>query len=1781
MNDFIPFESLDQPSITPSRVPASVGTIGLTRESMLSGFAEPRADEGNLPNTNGTRASNLADIDKQLAAMSANHPGRALLQSERAKVAGWSGPDGVPRSTEQTVQELVSGKASGGAGGFIPFEEVIGKPSTSASGTDWSKLTDQAKKLVDFQFGSKGSRNVGDTLLGLPVRQRAADVVGAGMQLSDMFTGVLGGIYSHFGFLTGNTIGLAKGENREIAANIGQQFAGLLPGAIVAPYGELASLSPETEMMYRENPVGKAMEWFSKTVTQGSGFMAAQSKKNYDAGLSLNYLPAEWFEQAASSVMAGFGYRATATGLRRGFDAREQAALKKAAEEKAAEAQMAATLNTPVADSVATMTPEQLARWRLEQRAKPSEVEPVVQQSINNLLGIRSAAEKTKLDAARRKQTIQGYRNPTSEALPAEVEGLRGQEYVDAAEAQFRAEERLQRESLMNQNDPLAQGETTYETGTSAVPERVGQAEILRIMKKPGFERTAEDLITLRKARQEGKASPEALALLTTAGIGAAAGGLLDEDKLRGASIGGLTGVGAAMPFLSRGPSVPRNMSQAGAVKSPGGTWHPKVAEEFADPIKQKSAAGPGEATVAELSKRDVAVDRMATNYVNKYLGTERDPLKDVQIPYGQGVKAWGELTDQIISVAPAEDHPVRGPIDRITGREPFDAIVDRNPRELVWDAHNANRGDYRVSADSEDAARAINTYLQHTGDFARNIPTEKLANYDFARLVRETAANDAKVAAQAAKQFTTPDPVRVANNDALPTYRAYPEVDVPARTFEFNKPGSVQTLQKVQLPAERLRYEWKEIAVPEKLTAEQAKTVRPASGGESLAMQMERGQRSNFKEGQYIALDSTGKPIVDNFTKRQAIGPTPETAWHAGRLAEEGNAMGHCVGGYCEGVARGDSKIYSLRDQLGRSYATVEVHPKGTTARTAGPSVIDDIAQIKGPGNGKPPAYVMPFVQDFVRQGKWGEVRDLENANLKSTQHGYLTKDEIAARNLVPEADGAGGLIWTDRNGPGRNQRGSVDTKLLAGLGVTGLGALLGSAWAQDPVNGAVLGAVAGGVLGFGVQTRRGGKYLAQADTGLGMMSTRILNITGALDGVARSTPLHKAVSDYYLARMQQTSKIAERAIPFMEASVNLPKAQRMELAIALAQGDAAAIAKLAQGNRPLVDGLREVRNMLGEWGKEAQNLGRFKDLLENYFPLRVADHKGLMEHLEQPVRDRIVKLLDEANKKALRARQMPLSELEAGALINKELRGHPVPQTYQPGYAKARTVSKFTPEIMEFYHTPQEALLMTGSDVAKDLQMARLFGKDLVQGKEGGRTYINVESSLGAIAGREMAAGRLKSENFDKFKEIMNSALVNSERAPSDFIQNWRNISYMTALSDIVSAASQLGDPISTVYAQGFRPTLISIGRMLTGSTQLTVKSLGMADHIAEDLVRQSIPGSSKAKYAAVAGGVVGAAAGAYLAEDVKGALPGAVAGLFTGRVMVTGTAETLSRALHTGLFAPMDTLGKNVNLGAAVSNFQRMSRGVGGTPADIKARYGEAFGKDFPVLLDDLQNNRMTENVRSLAFMELARVQPITKFETSQAHADNPNARIMWTLKQWAQKQGDFFRREVYNKIKNGDTKTRAEGLFTLGLAGFVLAMSNAGPQFIKDFMLGRETEFKSSDIIENALKTFGLSNYVMDKIDDGAWGPVKAIGNSILPPFAIMDRIIMRDPKAVMGIPVVGKLYHDWELGGREQDEINKAKRAKRTGEERDLSDRAENYLDLKRERARAKREAAER
>lgn len=167
-------------------------------------------------------------------------------------------------------------------------------------------------------------------------------------------------------------------------------------------------------------------------------------------------------------------------------------------------------------------------------------------------------------------------------------------------------------------------------------------------------------------------------------------------------------------------------------------------------------------------------------------------------------------------------------------------------------------------------------------------------------------------------------------------------------------------------------------------------------------------------------------------------------------QLKYEGDTMGHCVGGYCDDVTSGNTKIFSLRDAKGEPHVTIEVSP-GMPSKLAemhkqaeaeyGPlrtkkelaswvnrlseqdydrysdlaervayggtlSAEPRIIQIKGKQNRAPNAEYLPFVQDFLQSPYHGSQWDTEIGDIDTLG---LSPEDL---EKIPRGYAQGGLV-------------------------------------------------------------------------------------------------------------------------------------------------------------------------------------------------------------------------------------------------------------------------------------------------------------------------------------------------------------------------------------------------------------------------------------------------------------------------------------------------------------------------------------------------------------------------------------------------------------------------------------------------------------------------------------------------------------------------------------------------------------------------------------------------
>lgn len=686
------------------------------------------------------------------------------------------------------------------------------------------------------------------------------------------------------------------------------------------------------------------------------------------------------------------------------------------------------------------------------------------------------------------------------------------------------------------------------------------------------------------------------------------------------------------------------------------------------------------------------------------------------------------------------------------------------------------------------------------------------------------------------------------------------------------------------------------------------------------------------------------------------------------------------------------------------------------------------------------------------------------------------------------------------------RNQSGEVDPRLLRYGAVASLGAGAGAYLNEQ---NKLLGAGIGAGLGLALFARghQGDRVHTQiknvADYTLGITSTRIMN---------KSKELWRRAIEHERRVLRDTHAHLQNVDPFLVRMQKLPDETRNILSRAILTGNPEVTNRILQaiGDRQLIQDWKNVRATLDSLGDQLVALRRFQKRELDYFPRVVKDVDGLLKALGKERASIFEEALRNADEKAIRNRGTGLTDLERSLIINKILRS----DTYkgqQPGFAKNRGVEEITPELQQFYASPAESLHSYIRGAVEDIERAKFFGRDLEVIKKGNQEYTNVDASIGNLVQHLLKEGKIAGKDVEEVAGLLRSRFINGERAPSSIIRASKNLSYAGLLGNPISATTQLGDTIAQFYVQDMRSTLQAIARNLTGRKFVNMREFGLADHLAEEFVNQS------------------------------------------------KTSNFLNRVFKYSIFKGVDAFGKDTALNASIIRFSRLAKSEKGIQ-EITRKYREALTPgEIDQLVKDLRNGEVTDLVRSIAFAELSRSQPITRLELPQAYLDHPDGRLLYQYKTFMLKQIDMARRDGYNEIKKGNFRKGFTNLLELGI---VLGIAGTATDKIKDFMLGKDIDLEASDIPMNMLKTFGFSQYVMDNMfgvsseeaaerrEDGDTDarateaePIKTVGKMFTPPYQMFEDIITGDPRAVRYIPIIGPFLYEKQKAERLQEQEN--------------------------------------
>ena len=556
----------------------------------------------------------------------------------------------------------------------------------------------------------------------------------------------------------------------------------------------------------------------------------------------------------------------------------------------------------------------------------------------------------------------------------------------------------------------------------------------------------------------------------------------------------------------------------------------------------------------------------------------------------------------------------------------------------------------------------------------------------------------------------------------------------------------------------------------------------------------------------------------------------------------------------------------------------------------------------------------------------------------------------------------------------------------------------------------------------------------------------------------------------------------------------------------------------------RKVLDGLRE----------EGIDVGLEIGEIEDYAPRILKDSKGFLAAIgkaeEWPVYSR--RLQEKAQELGLTVAEMD-SDMKAGMISNMILGGWAglggIPST------KQRKLQKIPAYLNKYYMDSDAALMQHVHSIRKNIEARKFFGKipekvkemrtrmyraqtkirelneklkdklpenELAKIKKQRNEQIGLEKQYAAYI-QKYALQRDYTENIGAYiieliekKEITprHERVVNDmlkarfhEVGTHGVVQAYKNMSYIDTMGSPISALTQIGDLAWAAYEGGLIRALKHASKAAVGKSRITRQDVGV-ERIAQEFADSGMLGNAVTKVFKMVG------------------------------------------------LEKIDAIGKESLLNTALDKYQKQAMS---DPAKLKNQIEPIFEGETDSVIDDLANDEISENVKLLVYSRLLDFQPVGLSEMPQGYLAAGNWRLFYMLKTFTIKVFDVFRNEAYYKIKKGSASEKIKGLKNLARLSFFFVLANAGADELKDWVLGRKTDF-SDRMVDNALRLFGISKFVTWKARTEGVG--SALSRQILPPFKFVDSlgkdiITAGDEKGlevVGSIPVVGKLAY-WHVG----------------------------------------------
>ncbi len=286
----------------------------------------------------------------------------------------------------------------------------------------------------------------------------------------------------------------------------------------------------------------------------------------------------------------------------------------------------------------------------------------------------------------------------------------------------------------------------------------------------------------------------------------------------------------------------------------------------------------------------------------------------------------------------------------------------------------------------------------------------------------------------------------------------------------------------------------------------------------------------------------------------------------------------------------------------------------------------------------------------------------------------------------------------------------------------------------------------------------------------------------------------------------------------PFLKSVSEINENDFKDLDLALKNSDIGKIRQITN-KYGLNEQYEKTVTELNDVHKRATEAGLDINFVENFYPRKVADPIGFMDHIQGTEEwSQINRAIEEEQEKT--GNIMDIGE--RADFVNSMLRGFPKNRILlsRPGHAKERTVQTVTPELNQFYKNSSESLVDYIETMNDAIESRRFFGKSPKDQKDSIGWYVN----------ELVKNGEISQQNEKIVQDILEARF--NQKGPGDTVRLFKNMAYMYTLNNPGNAITQVGDLAWSLYENGGYPTV----KALLSKKAIKKEDLGI-DAISEE--------------------------------------------------------------------------------------------------------------------------------------------------------------------------------------------------------------------------------------------------------------------------------------------------------------------------------------------------------